>query len=479
MTTHKFNADLIVIGAGAAGLSVASGAAQMGLRVVLIEGREMGGDCLNYGCVPSKALIAAAARAQAMRSADAFGINSVDPKIDFGAVMEHVGDVIAAIAPHDSVERFEGLGVRVIRGFAQFSGPQTVTVNGETLTARRVVVASGSRPFVPPVPGLDDLDYLTNETVFNLRDQPEHLLILGGGPIGVELAQAFRRLGSAVTLIDSETILGREDPEAVDLVRQTLKEEGITLMEEGGVSSVGQTTLKTEGRKEIWLKVGENRISGSHLLIATGRSATVEGLGLDVAGIEADPKGIKVDQRLRTSNPKVYAIGDVVADTPSFTHVAGYHAGVVIRQVVLGLPGKANHDLIPRVTYCAPELAQIGLTEREAREKHGDIQVIRQELAGNDRARADRATDGWLKLIIYRGKPVGVSIIADHGGEMLATWAQALSTKTRLSRLSGVVLPYPTVSEVSKAATGAYFSSKLFGNPWVERVARLIQRFVP
>jgi len=464
--------DLIVIGAGAAGLSVASGAVQMGVSVVLIEGREMGGDCLNYGCVPSKALIAAAAQAQTMRDAARFGIGAVEPKIDFPAVMAHVHDVIAQIAPHDSVERFEGLGVRVIRGMARFTGAQEVEVNGETIRARRIVLATGSRPFVPDIPGLDQVDYLTNETVFDLKALPEHLMILGGGPIGVELAQAFARLGAKVTLVESGTILKREDPDAVDLARKALVADGVVLKENSKVGEVGQV----DG---LWLEAGDARISGSHLLIATGRAATVDGLGLDVAGVDHDPKGITTTASLRTSNRRVYAIGDVVAATPSFTHVAGYHAGVVIRQVVLGLPAKADHALIPRVTYTAPELAQIGLTEDEARDTYGDIQVIRQDLAGNDRARADRATEGWMKLVLHRGKPVGVTIVAPHAGEMLAPWAQAMSAKTRLSKLSGMVLPYPTVSELAKSATGTYFSEKLFGNPWVERAARLIQRFVP
>ena len=465
--------DLIVIGAGSAGLSVASGAAQMGARVVLIEAGEMGGDCLNHGCVPSKALIAAAAAAQGMREAGRFGIAPAEPEVDFAAVMAHVAGVIAGIAPHDSQARFEGLGVRVIRGRARFTGPDAVEVTGERLTARRIVVATGSRPFVPPVPGLAEAGYLTNETVFGLTARPEHLLILGGGPIGVELAQAFRRLGSRVTLAEAGTILGREDPEAVAVVRGALEREGVVLREGAAVERAGR-----DGER-VWLEIGGARVEGSHLLVATGRTAGVEGLGLDAAGIEADARGIPVDAHLRTANRRVYAAGDVVAGAPGFTHVAGYHAGIVIRQALLSLPAKADHGRIPRVTYTSPELAQIGLTEAEAREAHGAVQVIREPLSGNDRARAERATEGWIKLVLHRGRPVGVTLVAPGAGDLIAPWVMAMGAGVRLSAISGQVLPYPTLSELGKRAAGAYFSEKLFGNPWVERVVRLIQRVVP
>lgn len=465
--------DLVVIGAGAAGLSVASGAAQMGAQVVLIEGGDMGGDCLNHGCVPSKALIAAAATAHTMRRAERFGIAPAEPQVDFAAVMDHVADVIAGIAPHDSQERFEGLGVRVIRGWARFTGRDEVEVNGEKIKARRIVIACGSRPFVPPVPGLAETPHQTNETIFALRDRPEHLLVLGGGPIGVELAQAFRRLGAAVTIVETGSILSREDPDAVDVVRSALKDEGIDLREGVAVSAAGQE----DGSP--WLEVAGQRLSGSHLLVATGRSAAVERLELSAAGIDGDAKGIVVDRRLRTANRKVFAIGDIVAGAPSFTHVAGYHAGIVIRQAMLGLPAKANHGLVPRVTYSAPELAQVGLTEAEAREAHGEVRVIREEMAGIDRARTDRADAGWIKLILVRGRPVGVTIVGAEAGELIAQWVLALASGARLSTISGLVLPYPTRSDLGKRTASAYFSEKLFGNPWVERAVRLIQRVLP
>jgi pyruvate/2-oxoglutarate dehydrogenase complex dihydrolipoamide dehydrogenase (E3) component len=464
--------DLIVIGAGAAGLSVASGAAQMGARVVLIEGGAMGGDCLNHGCVPSKALIAAASAAEAMRQAGRFGIAPVTPEVDFTAVMEHVAGVIAEIAPHDSQARFEGLGVRVIRGAARFAGPREVAVNGEVLSARRIVIATGSRPFVPPVPGLAGLPYLTNETVFGLRDLPRHLLVLGGGPVGVELAQAFRRLGAEVTLVQSGALLTRDDPEAVEVVRAALLNEGVVLREGAKVVEAGGVA------DDLWLRVGEERIAGSHLLVATGRRPSVDALNLAAAGIETDGGGVVTDRRLRTSDRRVFAVGDVVSGSPDFTHVAGYHAGVVIRQAMLGLPARTG-ALIPRVTYCQPELAQIGLTEEQARAEHGRVVVIRHGFDTSDRARTARETTGWVKLVIHRGRVVGVTIVGAHAGDLLAPWVLALSAGTRLSKLSGLMLPYPTLPETGKAAAGAYFSAKLFGNPWVERGVRLVQRVIP
>ena len=503
MTPKPTRSDLIVIGAGAAGLSVASGAVQMGASVTLIEAGEMGGDCLNHGCVPSKTLIAAAARAHQMRDAGRFGITPVEPQVNFAAVMDHVRSVIAGIAPHDSQERFEGLGARVLRAHARFVGPRLIEVAGERLTARRIVIATGSRPFVPPIPGLDTVEYLTNETIFGLDALPGHLAILGGGPIGAELAQAFRRLGAEVTLIDSGTILSREDPQAVAFVREAMKREGLAIREDTRIASVeggaGAIRLHPETGEEI---------EATHLLVATGRTAGVDGLGLEAAGIRADTRGIETDARLRTSDRHVYAIGDVVADAPSFTHVAGYHAGIVIRQAMLGLPARADHSRIPRVTYTSPELAQLGPTEaeaRSARRKGGQSVAVAMAEGGaagadpaattdartdviptsylrytdNDRARTEKATEGFVKLLIRKGKPHGVTIVGPQAGDLLAPWVQAMASGTRLTVISGLVLPYPTLPELGKRAAGAYLSPKLFDNPWVERVVRLIQRVLP
>ena len=362
--TEIVHTDLCVIGAGSGGLSVAAGAVQMGARVVLVEKHKMGGDCLNSGCVPSKALIAAAAAANHVRHGARFGVNGHEPDIDFLRVHDHVHGVIAGIAPNDSVERFEGLGVHVIQGEAHFTGPREVVANGARIHARRFVIATGSRPAAPPIPGLEAVPYLTNETIFDLTERPEHLIVIGGGPIGTELAQAHRRLGARVTLIEGLSILNKDDPDAVDVVRRRLGTDGIDVREGAMVRLVEPhgngfaVTLKSGG--------GTERIEGSHLLVAAGRRANVEGLGLEVARIDHTPQGIRVDARLRTTNKRVFAIGDVAGGL-QFTHVASYQAGIVIRNALFHLPAKVRTDAVPWVTYSDPELAHVGVREDEAR----------------------------------------------------------------------------------------------------------------
>ncbi|WP_370281690.1 NAD(P)/FAD-dependent oxidoreductase [Pseudooceanicola sp.] len=466
--------DILVIGAGSAGLSVAAGAAQMGARVVLLEKGEMGGDCLNYGCVPSKALLAAAARAQDMREAGGFGIAPVAPQVDYAAVMEHVAGAIAAIAPHDSQARFEGLGVTVIRAHGRFTGPRTVVADGTAITARRVVIAAGAAPLVPPIAGLDTVPYLTNETLFDGTELPGHLLILGGGPIGMEMAQAHARLGSRVTVIEAEQALGKDDPEMAALVLDRLRHEGVEIAE-------GARAARVSGRAGALTVEAEDgrRFEGTHLLVALGRKPNVDGLGLEAAGITVERGAIKVDARLRTTNPRVYAIGDITGGL-QFTHLAGYEAGVVIRSVLFGLPAKARYDHIPRVTYTDPELAQVGLTEAEARAAHGDrLEIVTESYAGNDRAIATRRTEGRIKLMAVKGRPVGVSIVGAEAGELIALWALALSRGLSLKDVAGMVAPYPTLGELGKRAAGTYFSPKLFDNIWVKRAVRTVQRLLP
>ncbi|SDW51407.1 Pyruvate/2-oxoglutarate dehydrogenase complex, dihydrolipoamide dehydrogenase (E3) component [Allgaiera indica] len=447
---------------------MASGAAQMGARVVLIEADKMGGDCLNSGCVPSKALIAAAQRAHTFRHGG-LGTAGSAPQVDFPAVMAHVRATIAAIAPHDSQERFEGLGVRVIRARARFASDREIEAGGQQIRARRFVIATGSRPAIPPIPGLANTPYLTNETIFGLDALPRHLIVLGGGPIGIELAQAFRRLGAEVTVIEAASALGREDPDLAQVALAGLRAEGVEIREKAPAleicGSAGAVEVKTEA----------GTIRGSHLLVATGRTPATEDLGLDHAGIETHDGAVKVDAHLRSSNRRVYAVGDV-AGRGQFTHLAGYHAGIVLRALALGLPARLRSDHIPRVTYSDPEIAQVGLTEAEARALWPDIEVIRTPLAGNDRARAEGIDAGLLKLVIRRGRPLGAGIAAPGAGEMIAFWALALAARHKLSAIAGTVLPYPTLSEISKSAAGTYFSPKLFANPWIERMVRLVQR---
>ena len=466
--------DICVIGAGSGGLSVAAGAVQMGARVVLIEGAEMGGDCLNTGCVPSKALIAAANAAQALRAGFA-GVPRREPSVDFAAVKDHVQAVIDEIAPVDSQQRFEGLGCTVLRAWAKFTGPREVQAGDSTVHARRFVIATGSRAFVPPIQGVDKVPFFTNETIFALRDRPAHLLVIGGGPIGMEMAQAHRRLGCKVTVIEGAQALGREDPEMAAVVLDALRAEGIEIREGQGVVRLAGT----EGAVEVTLADGTS-VNGSHLLMAVGRQAHLDGLGLEAAGVDHDRKGVTVDARLRSvSNRRVFAIGDVAGGL-QFTHVAAYHAGIVIRQAVLGLPAKATMRAMPRATYTAPELAQVGLTEAEAREAHGDaVQVVRAEFAHNDRAIAGRQGKGLVKVMVVKGRPVGAGIVGAQAGELIGLWALAISAKLKMSAIAGMVAPYPTLGEVSKRAAGAYFSPKLFDNPVLKRVVWFVQRVLP
>lgn len=470
--TDAIETDLCVIGAGSGGLSVAAGAVQMGARVVLIEAAEMGGDCLNTGCVPSKALLAAAKHAHAMETGGPFGVAPVAPVIDFSAAKDHVAATIAAIAPHDSQDRFEGLGVHVIRAHGRFVSKTEVAAGSTRIRARRFVLATGSRPAIPPIPGLDTVPFETNETIFALRRQPAHLLILGGGPIGIEMAQAHRRLGCDVTVIEAARALGREDPETAAVVLDELRAEGIVILEETAAAKVaGQA-----GAIALTTEAGET-LTGSHLLVATGRQVVTDGLGLEDAGIEYGPRGIRVDDRLRTTNARVFAIGDA-AGGMQFTHLAGYHAGIVVRAALFGLPARARTGHIPRVTYTDPELAQIGLTEAEARARHGArLEVLRVPFSRNDRARAEARTDGLLKVMVVRGRPVGVSMAGPQAGELIQTWALAISAGLKMSAIAGMVAPYPTLGEINKAAASAYFSPRLFGNPWVRRFVRLVQRF--
>lgn len=468
--------DLCVIGGGSGGLSVAAGAVQMGASVVLIEKGEMGGDCLNTGCVPSKALIAAAQHARSLEEAPKFGVHSSQTSVRYAEVHQHVHNVINAIAPHDSVERFEGLGVQVIRARAKFIDPATVEAGGQRIKARRFVIATGSRAAVPPVPGLADAGYLTNESIFDLKELPDHLVVIGGGPIGIEMAQSFHSLGARVTVIEKFGILARDEPEAVQVVRDTLIAQGVTLVEKIGVLRVARTEAGIDVHLDGMSPHGRT-ITGSHVLVAAGRRPNVEDLGLDAAGIDATPKGITVDSRLRTRNPKVFAIGDV-AGGPQFTHIAGYHAGIVIRNALFGLPAKVDYRALPWVTYTSPELAHTGLTEADARKNTRNVETVSWPFALNDRAQAEQATNGLVKVVLdKRGRILGATIVGEHAGELIGIWALAISSKLKIGAIAGTVLPYPTLSEVSKRAAGSYFTPKLFG-PLTRKVVRFVQRVI-
>ena len=468
---EQIKADICIIGAGSGGLSVAAGAAQMGASVVLIEGHKMGGDCLNFGCVPSKALIAAGKVAHGFKGG--FGVAAADPVVDYAAAKDHVAGVIAAIEPHDSQERFEGLGVRVIRDYGRFISPREVQAGDHVIRARRFVIATGSRPFVPPIPGLDGVPYETNETIFDLRERPGHLLVVGSGPIGLEMAQAHARLGSKVTAIEGMKALGRDDPELAAIALDKLRAEGIEIAEDALAAQIsggpGDITIQTKDGRSF---------HGTHLLMAVGRAANIDKLGLEAAGITHD-RAIAVDAGMRTSNRKVYAIGDVAGGL-QFTHVAGYHAGLVIRSALLGLPAKARTDHLPWATYTDPEIGQVGMTEAEARARHGDaVEVIRVRFDQIDRALATGKTTGLIKAMVVKGRAVGVSVVGDGAGELVAFWSLAIAQGLKMSQIASQVAPYPTISEINKRVAGAYFTPRLFDSKRVKTIVRAVQRWLP
>jgi pyruvate/2-oxoglutarate dehydrogenase complex dihydrolipoamide dehydrogenase (E3) component len=468
---ERIRADLAIIGAGSGGLSVAAGAAQLGLKVVLFEKGEMGGDCLNYGCVPSKALIASAEAAYKAAHSEALGVKASGVTVDFAAVMARVHHVIAEIAPIDSQERFEGLGVQVVRETARFRDRRSVESDSVRVTARKVVIASGSRAAVPPIPGLDASPYLTNERIFELTKLPEHLIVLGGGPIGVELGQAFRRLGSQVTIIEASAILGREEPEAAAVVVEQLTADGVTLLP-------GHKAVRVESGPVVVVEgpEGEKRIPGSHLLVAVGRTPSIEALNLEAAGVAFDRAGIKTNKSLRTSNKRVFAIGDV-AGRGQFTHLAGAHAGLFVRKALFAAPINADALVVPRVTYCSPELASVGLTEAQARAEHGDeIKVLVQPFADNDRAQAEGDIRGFGKLITSKGgKILGVTLVGAHAGDHLPLWVLTMTAGLKLSTLTGMIAPYPTRGEINKRLAGQWYTGALF-SPATRRLVSVLKR---
>ncbi len=472
----RIETDICVIGAGAGGLTVAAGASQMGADTVLVEKGLMGGDCLTYGCVPSKALISAARAAEAVRGAARFGIAAGPPEIDFGRVNDHLRGVIAAIAPQDSEERFRGLGVNVIRAAARFTGRAEIEAGDHRIRARRFVVATGSQPLVPPIPGLDGVPFLTNRNIFELRQAPEHLIVIGGGPIGVELAQAHGSLGSRVSIVEMFGILGRDDPELAAVVAARLRQGGIEVLENAQVSNLAAVTGEAGTLKVTVERQGQTlELTGSHLLVAVGREADLAELDLERAGIEHSTAGIAVDRRLRTSNRRVFAIGDA-AQGPQFTHAAAYQAGIVLRNALFRLPARVDYRALPHVTYSRPELAQVGLTEAEAKQKQGGgqgaIRVLRWPLAENDRAHTEGEHDGLIKVLTSRrGRILGAGIVTPQAGELIQPWVLAIGQRLGIGAMAGLIAPYPTLGEIGKRAAGSFYAAKLFS----ERSRKLVR----
>jgi pyruvate/2-oxoglutarate dehydrogenase complex dihydrolipoamide dehydrogenase (E3) component len=478
--------DVAVIGAGAAGLSVAAICSGLGLKTALIERGRMGGDCLNYGCVPSKALLAAAHAAAEARRAGRLGIRLPEPEIDWAGVRAHVQGAIARIAPNDSAARYRGMGVEVIQAAAHFTAPDELEAGGRRLTFRRCVIAAGSSPVVPDIPGLDGVPWLTNETIFDLEEPPGHLIILGGGPIGLEMAQAHARLGCLVTVIEAAPrIAVREDEELAEGLRAALLQDGVTLREGVKLLRLEQLEPDSHAAEAGVVAVLEDgtRIAGTHLLLAVGRAPRLASLDLVAGNVEASARGIRTRADLRSvSNPRVWAVGDI-ADPEgigprAFTHVAGQHAGVLVRSMLFRLPGtKVDYAALPRVTYTDPELAQIGLTEAEAREQgHDDLRIHRWPLAENDRAIAEGRPEGMVKLVVSaRGRLLGAGILAPRAGEMAGAYGLMIGRKLPLSALASLVLPYPTLAEAGKRAAGDFYAPKLL-SPGVKRLIGLLKR---
>ncbi len=467
--------DLIVIGGGAGGLVVASVAAQLGLKVTLIEKEDrLGGDCLHHGCVPSKTLIHAAKVASLMRRGDEYGLPQVAPQVDLGRVVDHVQAVIERIQVHDDPERFRGYGCEVLLGEpAELVSPREVRVGERVIEGRRIVIATGSRPLVPPIPGLTEAGFWTNLDLFSQRTLPERLAVLGCGPIGLEMAQAFARLGSRVALVERlPNLLPREDPEITDVLQACLGAEGIDIHTSTSVEGVHAN----RGVKLIECSGGLT-LEADAILVAAGRQPNVDKLGLDAAGVEVTDKGITVDRRQRTSQKHIYAVGDVCGPYP-FTHMAEYQAGIIISNAVFRFPKKTNYRVVPWVTYTDPELARVGLTEQQAREQDIEPVVLRFDFKDIDRALTEVETSGIMKLVTHKGRVLGATILGPHAGELIHETALAMQTRAKIGDISAAVHAYPTLSQIHRRAVNTAYAPKLFSRGTRTLVA-LINRLMP
>lgn len=471
---EEIDADLCVIGAGSGGLAVAAAAAMFGRRVVLIEKHKMGGERLHYGCVPSKALGAAARRAQTMRTAQKFGISPVEPMVTMRAVNDHIRGVIAELAPNYSVERFGGLGVRVIRAAGRFVDKQTVTAGDYRIKARRFVIATGSSPLIPLIAGLDSVPYFTNETIIDNADRLPHLIVLGGQVTGLELAQSYRRLGSKVTVLESGTALADYDPELAAVVLKHLRSEGIEIHEGARADRIdgkpGHVSVQATNA------TASGTIEGTHLLVAVGRAPNTADLGLEAAGVRFGKGGITVGRRLVTTNRRVFAVGDVIGG-PSFTHAANYHAELVVRRALFRFAPRLDEKLIPLVAFTQPELASVGLTEDQAIRKKHRINVLRWPFHENDRALAERSAEGHVKVITDKsGRILGAAIAGEQAGELIQIWALAVAQKMKISSLTSWVAPYPTLSEINRRVANRYYAAAA-GNTVIRKIIGFLTRF--
>ena len=465
MTNYDY--DLGIIGGGAGGLTVAAGAAQLGAKTLLIEKeKELGGDCLHFGCVPSKTLIKSAHVYHLMKNAEKFGLPKIEvPPVEFRKVSERVRSVIHDIQHHDSVERFCGLGAQVEFGHPNFKDEHAIRLNGKNYTAKSWVIATGSSAIIPPIKGLDKTPYITNKEIFYLDHLPKSLIVLGAGPIGVEMAQAFTRFGTAVTVVDmAPQILPKDDSDLTHEVMKILSAEGVQFYTSHTIEAVND--LGNEREVIVKDKTGNEddliRLKAEALLVALGRVANVEGLGLESIGIEHNRRGIKVDRRMRTNHKHIYAVGDVNGGF-QFTHTAGYEGGIVVSNAIFRLPRKADYTYLPWCTFTDPPLGNIGMNETMAQEAGIDYEVWIEEFKDNDRSVAEGEKTGKIKMILNeKEKPIGVQILGPHAGDLLAEWVAVLNGKVKLSTLAAAVHPYPTIGEINKRVAGKFFSPKIF-----------------
>jgi pyruvate/2-oxoglutarate dehydrogenase complex dihydrolipoamide dehydrogenase (E3) component len=466
--------DLVILGGGAGGLVVASVASQLGLKVTLIEKQpKLGGDCLHYGCVPSKTLIHAARVAHLQRRAADYGLTPSDATVDLGRVNDRVQDVIAHIQKHDDPERFRSYGCEVDFGEASFTDPHSVEIAGRRIFAKRFVIATGSRPFVPPIPGLPEAGFLTNESVFSLKTLPKRLAVLGGGPIGLELAQAFARLGSAVTVIERlPRLLPAEDGEVAGRLRELLAAEGLTIHTDTTAERV-----ERDGEMKVVHCNGGRRVEADALLVAVGRRPNVERLKLEAIGVAYDQRGIKVDGRQRTTLKNVYACGDVCGPYP-FTHMAEYQAGIVIANAVFRFPKKADYRVVPWATFTDPELARAGLTEEQARAQGIEPEILRFPFESVDRALCEREPRGLVKLVAHKGRVLGATVLGPHAGEYIHEIALVMRRSGRLRELTDTIHVYPTLAQSLRRAANTYYSGALF-SPRTRAMVKWLNRLLP
>ncbi len=466
--------DLIILGGGVGGLVTASVASQLGLKVTLMERTDrLGGDCLHYGCVPSKTLIHSAKVASLMRRGKDFGLPSFTADVELGRVMKHVSDVIATIQRHDDPERFRGYGCEVIFGNPRFLDAHRVEVNGKTLSGRRFVIATGSSPAIPPVGGIDQVMYLTNQTVFSHDKLPRRLLVLGGGPVGVELAQSFLRLRSQVVVVERDPrLLTKEDPDISAAIQEHLTREGMEVHTGAGAERV----QNKNGTLELECS-GGLKLEGDTLLVALGRRPNIDGLGLDAAGIAHDKRGIKVDTRLRTSQKHIFACGDVCGPFP-FTHMAEYQAGIVISNAVFRWPKKVNYSVVPWVTYTDPEVGRVGLNETQAKERNIDYELLRFDFKDVDRALAEVEPFGYAKVLVHKHRIVGATIFGPHAGELLHEVILAMQARIKLGSISAAVHVYPTLAQITRRTVNTHYAKKLY-SPRTRRLVALINKLIP